>query len=43
MSAQLTLPGLPARLNRSWRQLAAGFCFLVFGIGAIVVGGTPTE
>jgi 1-acyl-sn-glycerol-3-phosphate acyltransferase len=39
MSAQLTtLPGLPARLNRSWRQLAAGFCFIMFGIGAIVVG-----
>jgi 1-acyl-sn-glycerol-3-phosphate acyltransferase len=38
MSAHLTLPGLPARLNRAWRQVAAGFCFLVFGIGAVVVG-----
>jgi 1-acyl-sn-glycerol-3-phosphate acyltransferase len=38
MSAQLTLPGLPARLNRSWRQLAAGFCFLIFWLCAIVVG-----
>ncbi len=39
MSAHLTtLPGLPARLNRTWRQIAAGFCFVVFGIGAIVVG-----
>lgn len=38
MSAQLTLPGLPARLNRSWRVLAAGFSFVAFGLGAVIVG-----
>jgi 1-acyl-sn-glycerol-3-phosphate acyltransferase len=38
MSANLTFPSLPARLNRSWRQIAAGFCFVMFGLGAVVVG-----
>jgi 1-acyl-sn-glycerol-3-phosphate acyltransferase len=31
-------PGVGTRLHRRWRQLAAGFSFVVFGIGAIVVG-----
>ncbi|HUL64292.1 MAG TPA: hypothetical protein VLW55_06720, partial [Burkholderiaceae bacterium] len=34
----MTLPGLPARLHRSWRQLAAGVCFVAFAVGAMVVG-----
>jgi 1-acyl-sn-glycerol-3-phosphate acyltransferase len=38
MAAQMAVSGLPARLNRLWRQIAAGFCFTVFGVGAIVVG-----
>jgi len=38
MDIEMTLPGLPARLNRHWRQLAAGFSFVVFGVGAMVVG-----
>jgi 1-acyl-sn-glycerol-3-phosphate acyltransferase len=38
MEIEMTLPGLPARLNRHWRQVAAGFCFVVFGIGATLVG-----
>jgi 1-acyl-sn-glycerol-3-phosphate acyltransferase len=38
MDAEMTLPGLPARLHRSWRQLAAGICFVVFAVGAMVVG-----
>lgn len=38
MAAQVIQAGLPSRLNRLWRQVAAGFCFTVFGIGAVVVG-----
>jgi len=38
MAAEMPLPTLPSRLNRHWRQLAAGFCFIVFGVGALVVG-----
>jgi len=32
-------PSLAGRLQRRWRQLAAGFAFLAFGVGALVVGG----
>jgi 1-acyl-sn-glycerol-3-phosphate acyltransferase len=38
MAAEIALTNLPTRLHRHWRQLAAGFCFVVFGIGAVVVG-----
>lgn len=38
MGPEGAAPGLGARLHRRWRQLAAGFCFLVFGCGAVVVG-----
>jgi len=30
--------GAGARLHRRWRQFAAGFCFIVFGCGALFVG-----
>jgi 1-acyl-sn-glycerol-3-phosphate acyltransferase len=38
MDVEIALPGLPAMLNRHWRQLAAGFSFIVFGLGAMLVG-----
>src|SRR5262249_51202701 len=38
MAAEIALPTLPARLNRVWRQFAAGLCFLIFGVGAMLVG-----
>lgn len=38
MAAELAIHALPARLHRHWRQIAAGLCFVVFGVGAVVVG-----
>jgi 1-acyl-sn-glycerol-3-phosphate acyltransferase len=39
MAAEIVLPAsLPTRLHRHWRQLAAGVCFVVFGLGALIVG-----
>ena len=38
MAAEMTLTELPTRLHRCWRQIAAGFCFIVFGVGAMAVG-----
>lgn len=40
MSPGLPLGRLRAWLDRRWRQLATGFCFLVFGAGGIVFGLT---
>lgn len=41
MSALPVTRGGPiAWLDRSWRQLATGFCFVVFGLGGIVFGFT---
>lgn len=30
--------GLGAQLNLRWRQVASGFCFVLFGVGALVLG-----
>jgi len=38
MAAEMTLTDLPSRLQRRWRQFAAGLCFILFGLGATVVG-----
>jgi len=38
MPAETNLPNLPARLHRLWRQFASGLCFVVFGVGAFLVG-----
>jgi hypothetical protein len=38
MLVEMNPAALAARLNRHWRQLAAGFSFIVFGVGAMLVG-----
>jgi 1-acyl-sn-glycerol-3-phosphate acyltransferase len=38
-SASARAGGLGAWLNLRWRQLASGLCFVLFGAGALVLGG----